>query len=265
VNGTSGYEEAAGQGLVAGINAAHHALGRPEFILSRLDGYIGVLVDDLILKGSDEPYRMFTSRAEYRLLLREDNADLRLSPAGIRLGLLGEGEIRTFEQRRNEIERLTAAIEQNHFVPNPTTQDKFLALGLAPIKDKASAEVLLRRPEVDFSVLSALGSSFHHGFLPESLEQVEIQVKYRGYIEKDLQMLEGVRSAERMKIPLELDFELVAGLSNEIKGRLKEVRPENLGQASRIQGVTPAAVANLMIYLKNKYSTPESKKSSQHA
>jgi tRNA uridine 5-carboxymethylaminomethyl modification enzyme len=118
---------------------------------------------------------------------------------------------------------------------------------------------------VDFSVLSALGSSFHHGFLPESLEQVEIQVKYRGYIEKDLQMLEGVRSAERMKIPLELDFELVAGLSNEIKGRLKEVRPENLGQASRIQGVTPAAVANLMIYLKNKYSTPESKKSSQHA
>ncbi len=264
VNGTSGYEEAAGQGLIAGINAAHQSLGRDPFVLSRIDGYLGVLVDDLILKGSDEPYRMFTSRAEYRLLLREDNADLRLSPKGIAIGLLGPAEEAVFFKKRDQIEKLGVEILQNHVYPREETLRRFQELQLAPIKDRVSLEVLLRRPEVDFEVLGRLGHSFAEEFGGDALEQVEIQVKYRGYIEKDLQLLEGVRSAERMKIPSQLDYQRVSGLSNEIKGKLSEVRPENLGQASRIQGVTPAAIANLMIYLKNNAHGPGQSAKSIH-
>ncbi len=255
VNGTSGYEEAAGQGLVAGINAAHAALGREPFVISRLDGYIGVMVDDLILKGSDEPYRMFTSRAEYRLLQREDNADLRLSPRGISIGLLSEEASRRFEQKKSGVDSLMTDLQGYFFYPNPSTLERFESLGLSPIKDRISAEALLRRPEVGFTELNSLGYS-NTQVDPDIHEQVEIQVRYRGYIDNDMKLLEGVRSAEGMSIPGNLDYESVAGLSNEIKGRLKEVRPENIGQASRIQGVTPAAVANLMIYLKNRRRGP---------
>jgi tRNA uridine 5-carboxymethylaminomethyl modification enzyme len=251
VNGTSGYEEAAGQGLIAGINAAHKALGRDEFTLSRVDGYIGVMIDDLILKGSDEPYRMFTSRAEYRLLLREDNADLRLSPRGIDIGLLDDSAKTIFEDKVTGLDKLKKQIESSYFFPNPETNDKLSSLGLAQLKDRASVEVLLRRPEVNFSTLSKLGftPAVDH---PEVQEQVEIQVKYRGYIEKDLELLEGVRKSEDIRIPERLNYDSIAGISNEIKGRLSSVRPENIGQASRIQGVTPAAIANLVIFLKNK-------------
>ncbi len=254
VNGTSGYEEAAGQGLVAGINAAHSVLGRDEFVLSRLDGYIGVMIDDLILKGSDEPYRMFTSRAEYRLILREDNADLRLSPKGIEIGLLTESAKVRFVAKSAVLTQIRAQVEGFYFYPNEATNQRFREAGINPIKDRISASELLRRPEVNFSALLALGWStdlIDH----DCFEQIEIQIKYQGYIEKDLQLLEGVRSAERLRIPTGLDYDGIAGLSNEIKGRLKETRPENLGQASRIQGVTPAAVANLMIYLKNKHQS----------
>jgi tRNA uridine 5-carboxymethylaminomethyl modification enzyme len=252
VNGTSGYEEAAGQGLMAGINAANHVLDRPDFTLSRHDGYIGVMIDDLILKGSDEPYRMFTSRAEYRLLLREDNADLRLSPLAISIGMLGEREKNIFETKLQNIENLKTKISTHYFYPTVETNKKFSALGLSEIKDRLSAEGLLRRPEVNFSVLAQLDflSTEQNSSVSE---QVEIQVKYNGYIEKDLQLLEGVRNAELMKIPNSFDYGIVPGLSNEIKGKLLETRPENIGQASRISGVTPAAVANLMIYLKNKH------------
>ncbi|NDG84519.1 MAG: tRNA uridine-5-carboxymethylaminomethyl(34) synthesis enzyme MnmG [Proteobacteria bacterium] len=264
VNGTSGYEEAAAQGLVAGINAARLAVGQPEFTLSRLDGYIGVLVDDLILKGSDEPYRMFTSRAEYRLLQREDNADLRLSPKGIELGLLDQEAQERFTEKGRRIESVRASIQGYYLYPRAETNEQLISLGLNPIKDRVSGEELLRRPEVDFGVLSKLGWNGGPDD-PEALEQIDIQVKYRGYIEKDLELLEGVRSAEGLRIPATLDYDGVAGLSNEIKGRLKEVRPENLGQAARIQGVTPAAVANLMIFLKNKGPRSlGSQESSQH-
>jgi len=252
VNGTSGYEEAAGQGIIAGINAAHLTLNRPEFTLSRHDGYIAVMIDDLVLKGSDEPYRMFTSRAEYRLLLREDNADLRLSPLAIKIGMLGEREKMIFDTKFQAIENLKTQIATYYFLPTVATNLKFSELGLAEIKDRVSAEGLLRRPEVNFAMLSKLG--FEANEKNESvLEQVEIQIKYNGYIEKDLQLLEGVRNAEMMKIPSQFDYAIVPGLSNEIKGKLLETRPENIGQASRISGVTPAAVANLMIYLKNKH------------
>lgn len=251
VNGTSGYEEAAGQGLMAGINAAHKALSRPEFVLSRIDGYIGVMIDDLILKGSDEPYRMFTSRAEYRLLLREDNADLRLSPKASELGLLSPAARKMFETKVAGIEQLKREIQTHYFYPKPQTNGQFVELGLAPIKDRVSVENFLRRPEVNFETLSKLGfaPSIHQ---TEIFEQIEIQVKYAGYIEKDLELLEGVRKAEGIRIPLELDYGSIAGISNEIRGKLSIVRPENIGQASRIQGVTPAAVANLVIYLKNR-------------
>jgi tRNA uridine 5-carboxymethylaminomethyl modification enzyme len=251
VNGTSGYEEAAGQGIIAGINAAHSALGRDPFSVGRSEGYIGVMIDDLILKGSDEPYRMFTSRAEYRLLLREDNADLRLSPMARKIGLLDSQALLQFERKTFEIDLLRKEVGEWYFYPNLETNQRFSDLGLNPIKDRVSAEVLLRRPEVSFQSLTDLGMTLRVSPVDPVCEQIEIQTKYQGYIEKDLDLLEGVRVADGLPIPRTLDYEGVAGLSNEIKGRLKDVRPENLGQASRIQGVTPAAVANLMIHLKN--------------
>lgn len=253
VNGTSGYEEAAGQGIIAGINAAHHALEREEFVLTRMDGYIGVMIDDLVLKGSDEPYRMFTSRAEYRLLLREDNADLRLSEKGITLGLLDSVSRTIFETKVQKLSMLKKEVSNHYFVPNEDTNRRFTNMGISQIKDRISAEGLLRRPEVTFDVLSSLGFAGNCDDR-EVCEQIEVQSKYFGYIEKDLQLLEGVRKAEELRIPIDFDYFGVSGLSNEIRSRLKETRPESLGQASRIQGVTPAAIANLMIFLKGKHN-----------
>jgi tRNA uridine 5-carboxymethylaminomethyl modification enzyme len=251
VNGTSGYEEAAGQGIIAGINAAQHVLNKPDFTLTRMDAYIGVMIDDLILKGSDEPYRMFTSRAEYRLVLREDNADLRLTPKGVALGLIDAKATKKFENKMAAIAIIKDEIEKHFFFPNLATNEDFAKHGISEIKDRISAAALLRRPEVTFGVLATLG--FTPTILDEEVfDQVEIQVKYQGYIERDMQLLEGVRNAENLRIPLELDYETIAGLSNEIRGRLKTVRPQNIGQASRIQGVTPAAVANLMIFIRNQ-------------
>ena len=253
VNGTSGYEEAAGQGIIAGINAALKVQAKTEFTLSRLDGYIGVMIDDLILKGSDEPYRMFTSRAEYRLLLREDNADLRLSPLGIQLGLLDESAAKIFQSKMVAMDKLKSAADSFFFYPTEQTNTLLAGEGIAAIRDRVSAEGMLRRPGVDFSTLSRFGFESPTEDI-EVKEQIEIQVKYAGYIQKDMQLLEGVRNAEALRIPVNFDYFSVAGLSNEVKGRLKEVRPENLGQASRIQGITPAAIANLMIFLKTKGS-----------
>jgi tRNA uridine 5-carboxymethylaminomethyl modification enzyme len=252
VNGTSGYEEAAGQGLVAGANAALSVFHKPEFVIARHEGYIGVMIDDLILKGSDEPYRMFTSRAEYRLLLREDNADLRLTPKAINLGLVTGSVVQQFEAKTDSLNKLKQKISSNYFFPTAETNEKFRSFGVSEIKDRISIETLLRRPEINFSVLEKLGFDSEEKNL-DVLEQIEIQVKYNGYIEKDLQLLEGVRNSEQMRIPSSFDYYLVPGLSNEIKGKLSETRPENIGQASRISGVTPAAVANLMIFLKNKH------------
>lgn len=250
INGTSGYEEAGAQGLIAGVNAALLVQEKAPFILQRDEGYIGVLADDLVLKGADEPYRMFTSRAEHRLLLREDNADLRLSEKGWKLGLLGEEQYSSFVRKRADIEKWRGQL--NEFFILPQAEETLAWMkeeGMSPLKDRVSGQAFLRRPEVDWESLCELGFA-GQDVDPSVREQVEIQVKYEGYIRRDQDILEGVRKNELLQIPAVIDFEGVPGLSNEIKGRLKLTRPETIGQASRMAGITPAAVANLMIYLK---------------
>jgi tRNA uridine 5-carboxymethylaminomethyl modification enzyme len=249
INGTSGYEEAGAQGIVAGMNAALKVLEKDPFTISRVEGYIGVLIDDLVTKGADEPYRMFTSRAEYRLLLREDNADLRLSELGHKAGLLGDQEHRAFSRRKEGITHWCNELKKQYFLPTEAVNAWFSARGLSLLKDRVSAEALLRRPEIGWSELCVLGLS-SEGIEDSVREQVEIQTKYEGYIRRDMELLEGFRKNEQMKIPLDIDFEAVPGLSNEIRSRLKVARPETIGQASRLMGVTPAAVANLLIYIK---------------
>lgn len=249
INGTSGYEEAGAQGLIAGINAALKVRQEDPFVLGRADGYMGVLADDLVLKGADEPYRMFTSRAEHRLLLREDNADLRLSEKGRKLGLLDDEKYAMYEKRRDAIEKGLKDLKTFFIMPNESTNAWLEGKGLSRLKDRVSGEVFLRRPEVTWASLCELGFDGQEA-ADDVREQVEVQVKYEGYIRRDLDILEGVRKNEFLKVPLDLNFEDVPGLSNEIKGRLRLTRPETVGQASRMAGVTPAAVANLMIFLK---------------
>lgn len=251
INGTSGYEEAGAQGLIAGINAAHRALGREEFIVGRNEGYIGVLIDDLVLKGADEPYRMFTSRAEYRLLLREDNADLRLSERAHKMGLLSDDKFRLFAEKRDGIAAETANLDHTFYNPTPENNEQLKAIGTAPVKDRISARQLLKRPEVTFSQLKQLGYTPARE-RPEVLEQVEIQVKYEGYIKKDLELLAAYSKNEAMQIPKAFEYQSVGGLSTEVVEKLKKVRPETLGQALRVQGVTPAAVAAILVHLKTR-------------
>lgn len=253
INGTSGYEEAGAQGLIAGINAALAAKCKDPFEVTRMDGYIGVLIDDLITKGADEPYRMFTSRAEYRLLQREDNADLRLSEKGHSLGLLGDSEFEGYSTKREAIQTWKERLKQNFVNPSEEVNLWLAECCQPPLKDRVSAEAFLRRPEVTWDSLIQFDERFAEA-LPEVRQQVEIQTKYAGYIQRDLDILEGVRKSELLKISPDLNFDDVPGLSNEIRGRLKLFRPETIGQAGRMAGVTPAAVANLMIFLKMKKS-----------
>ncbi len=271
VNGTSGYEEAGAQGLIAGMNAALSVREQDPFTLSRLEGYIGVLVDDLILKGSDEPYRMFTSRAEHRLHLREDNADLRLSERGYRAGLLSEADYQTFCRKREAISKLGAEVEGRSLFPNAETNAWAVGHGLAVLKDKTPFSAFLRRPAVHIDLLTQVPPSTEgnepldlSGYDSDVIEQVEIQVKYAGYIQRDLDLVEGVRKNEDLDIPGAMDFDRIPGLSTEIRQRFRETRPQTIGQASRLQGVTPAAVANLMIYLKMQATQEPDRKHESH-
>ncbi|OFZ20125.1 MAG: tRNA uridine-5-carboxymethylaminomethyl(34) synthesis enzyme MnmG [Bdellovibrionales bacterium GWB1_55_8] len=259
VNGTSGYEEAAAQGLVAGVNAAALILGGPEFVLSRSEGYIGVLIDDLVTRGSDEPYRMFTSRAEFRLLLREDNADLRLSERGHRVGLLPAEHFNEVVQRRFRIQQRRADLEGFYLSPGGVADAWLLANQLTPLKDRTSGAQFLKRPEVNWDTLCALGFA-GEGEQPAVAEQVEISIKYQGYIERELELWKRVGNSDLLSVPLDLDFEKVPGLSTEIRARLKASRPETLGHAARMQGVTPAAVASLAVYLKLRERRLETQK-----
>jgi tRNA uridine 5-carboxymethylaminomethyl modification enzyme len=249
INGTSGYEEAAAQGLIAGINASLKLEGRPPLILDRAEAYAGVLIDDLVTRGTSEPYRMFTSRAEYRLFLREDNADLRLREKGYQVGLVPEGEYELFLKKKETIERLTKRASQ--WIVNPTKRnsDRLRAMGTSPVKRATSLREILKRPEVSFSDLIQFDSGLSD-FDREARDQVEIQIKYEGYLMRQQEQIERFKRLENLKIPEDMDFQSIIGLSTEVKEKLSKLRPISIGQASRISGVTPAAISILIVNLK---------------
>ncbi len=249
INGTSGYEEAAGQGIMAGINAALKVKGEEPFILDRSEAYIGVLIDDLVTKGTTEPYRMFTSRAEYRLILREDNADLRLLNKGYCLGLVDDETYHRFTKKKEAITQEIERLKEVKIRPTKGINDKLKAMGSTPIKNVTSLEELLRRPELAYKDLNVFDPSSDS--LPrEVVEQVELEVKYAGYIRKQEELVKRFRRMERVRIPADMRYDDTPGLSNEIKEKLSTIRPMTLGQASRISGVTPAAISILMVQLK---------------
>jgi len=245
INGTSGYEEAAAQGLIAGINAALGLHKKPPFIPGRHEAYIGVLIDDLVTKGTSEPYRMFTSRAEYRLLLRQDNADLRLMKKGYTLGLINREQFDSFLRKKESVQKEIERITRTRLKPaviNPLLSE----IGGSPVKENISLYQLLKRPEVRYENIRAL-SPPGNGLSPDAMNQVEIQVKYKGYIQRQAELAEKFRKIEEKRIPEGFVYRGINGLSREIVEKLEEVRPLNLGQASRIPGVTPAAISILMV------------------
>ncbi|KYD21167.1 MULTISPECIES: tRNA uridine-5-carboxymethylaminomethyl(34) synthesis enzyme MnmG [Anoxybacillaceae] len=248
INGTSGYEEAAGQGIIAGINAAHRALGKEEIILSRSDAYIGVLIDDLVTKGTNEPYRLLTSRAEYRLLLRHDNADLRLTELGYKIGLISEERYQKFLAKKEAIEREKKRLQTYIIKPTPEVQEVIRQAGGSELKDGIRAADLLRRPEMTYEHIKQLAPA-EEEISPEVAEQVEIQIKYEGYIQKSLQQVERLKKMENKKIPEDIDYDAIHGLATEARQKLKQVRPLSIAQASRISGVNPADISILLVYL----------------
>ncbi|HDI6782558.1 TPA: tRNA uridine-5-carboxymethylaminomethyl(34) synthesis enzyme MnmG, partial [Staphylococcus aureus] len=248
INGTSGYEEAAGQGLMAGINAAGKVLNTGEKILSRSDAYIGVLIDDLVTKGTNEPYRLLTSRAEYRLLLRHDNADLRLTDMGYELGMISEERYARFNEKRQQIDAEIKRLSDIRIKPNEHTQAIIEQHGGSRLKDGILAIDLLRRPEMTYDIILEILEE-EHQLNADVEEQVEIQTKYEGYINKSLQQVEKVKRMEEKKIPEDLDYSKIDSLATEAREKLSEVKPLNIAQASRISGVNPADISILLIYL----------------
>ena len=254
INGTTGYEEAAAQGLLAGINAARQSRGEEGWYPRRDEAYLGVLVDDLVTRGISEPYRMFTSRAEYRLSLREDNADLRLTETARRLGLVDDVRWDAFSRKRDavarELERLKSVWINPRLVPEADSQ-RVLA---KPLEREYRLFDLLRRPEVRYRALLTLPGAGKGLDERQAVEQVEIQAKYAGYIERQKEEVERAASQESLRLPVSIDYRDVRGLSIEVQQRLNQFRPETLGQASRVQGVTPAAISVLLVYLKKRQS-----------
>ncbi|MFN0613016.1 tRNA uridine-5-carboxymethylaminomethyl(34) synthesis enzyme MnmG [Bacillus anthracis] len=248
INGTSGYEEAAGQGLMAGINAACRSLGKKEVILGREDAYIGVLIDDLVTKGTNEPYRLLTSRAEYRLLLRHDNADLRLTEVGHEIGLITEERYERFTNKKLQIEQEKERLSSIIIKPRPEVQELIRNIGGSELKDGIRASDLLRRPEMTYEHIHLLVPS-EVELSDEVKEQVEIQIKYEGYIEKSLQQVERMKKMENKKIPVDIDYDAISSLALEARQKLKDVRPLSMGQASRISGVNPADISILLVYI----------------
>ncbi|MCM3603095.1 tRNA uridine-5-carboxymethylaminomethyl(34) synthesis enzyme MnmG [Robertmurraya korlensis] len=248
INGTSGYEEAAGQGLMAGMNAGRKALGEEEVILSRSEAYIGVLIDDLVTKGTNEPYRLLTSRAEYRLLLRHDNADLRLTGIGRKVGLISEERYERFLTKKAAIEAEKERLEGIIIKPKPEVQELIKAQGGSELKDGIRASDLLKRPEMTYQHIESIVPS-EKDLDFEIKEQVEIQVKYEGYIEKSLQQVDRLKKMENKKIPDNIDYDAISGIATEAKQKMKQVRPLSIAQASRISGVNPADISILLVYL----------------
>ncbi|NWF91460.1 MAG: tRNA uridine-5-carboxymethylaminomethyl(34) synthesis enzyme MnmG [Syntrophaceae bacterium] len=251
INGTSGYEEAAGQGLIAGINASLFVRGEEPLILKRSDAYIGVLIDDLVTKGTTEPYRMFTSRAEYRLHLREDNADLRLREIGYRIGLVKEEDYQIFLEKKRAIEKTLHILSSRKVNPTKENNEMLHRWGSAALKKESSLQEILKRPEIHFEHLLCFDGDLER--LPKEIQdQVEIQVKYEGYMKRQMEQIERFKKLEEVRFPEEFDFSAVIGLSREVMEKLVKIRPLSLGQASRISGVTPAAISILMINLKKE-------------
>ncbi|MGM0836940.1 MAG: tRNA uridine-5-carboxymethylaminomethyl(34) synthesis enzyme MnmG [Bacillota bacterium] len=248
INGTSGYEEAAGQGIMAGINAGLRATGKEDLILSRSDAYIGVLIDDLVTKGTNEPYRLLTSRAEYRLLLRHDNADLRLTEKGHEIGLISPERYEKFQLKKQQIEAEKERLQSIIIKPTAFVQETIKNAGGTELKDGIRASDLLKRPEMNYEHMHLVVPP-ETELGPDVAEQVEIQVKYEGYIQKSLQQVDRLKKMENKKIPENIDYDAIHGLANEARQKLKEVRPLSVAQASRISGVNPADVSILLVYL----------------
>ena len=249
-NGSSGYEEAAAQGLVAGINAAMEVLGREMLILDRSESYIGVLIDDLVTKENHEPYRMMTSRAEYRLLLRQDNADLRLREKGYEVGLIGEEEYQYILWKKEKIEEEAARVENTFVGASKEVQELLESYGSTLLKNGSSLAELIRRPELSYKILAPLDKKRPE--LPEDVaEQVNINIKYDGYIRRQLKQVEQFKKLETKRLPEDLDYDMVNGLRIEAKQKLKEYRPVSIGQASRIAGVSPADISVLLVYMES--------------
>lgn len=251
INGTSGYEEAGAQGLMAGINASLFIRGEKPFILKRSEAYIGVLIDDLVTKGTAEPYRMFTSRAEYRLHLREDNADLRLREKGYEIGLVNEKDYRAFIQKKTAIENALSRISSRRVNPTKENNEILQQCGSATLKKDSLLQEILKRPEIHFKNLFAFDRSLET--IPLSIqEQVEIEVKYEGYLKRQMEQIQRFQKLEDVSFPEEFEFGSVIGLTTEVMEKLKKIKPHSLGQASRISGVTPAAISILMVNLKKQ-------------
>ena len=254
INGTTGYEEAAAQGLLAGANAVQYVREQDPLLLRREQAYLGVLVDDLITKGVNEPYRMFTSRAEYRLQLREDNADMRLTEAGYQIGLVSEAQWQAFERKREQIEREIQRLKTTWYTPQKLDEAEQMRVFGQKLSREANLHDLLRRPNLDYATLMTLPDALPAQELGNDvIEQVEIQVKYQGYIDRQNEEIEGRRDIETLKLPVDIDYSKVKGLSAEVQQKLNQNRPETVGQASRISGITPAAVALLMVHLKRGF------------
>jgi len=255
INGTTGYEEAAAQGILAGINAVLSLRGEEPLILSRDQAYLGVLVDDLVTKGTDsEPYRMFTSRAEYRLMLREDNADLRLTEIGYKIGLAGSHAHETAITKKCLISELIRYLERTQISPSAALNAKLESVvGSSPLHNQTSLSQLLRRPEISLEQIEGMAEGFP-SFPHHVKAEAEIQVKYAGYVQRQLEIVERFRKMEQLKLPEDLDYSSINGLSREAREKLTKIKPRSLGQASRISGITPATISLLSVYLKRKRS-----------
>jgi len=254
INGTTGYEEAAAQGILAGINAVLSLRGGDPLILARNQAYMGVLIDDLVTKGTDnEPYRMFTSRAEYRLLLREDNADLRLAEIGYKIGLASTETYNRVREKAKAISDLIDFLEQRQIRPNPEVNAKLASMESSPLRTQTSLAQLLRRPEISLEQIKIISGDFP-GFSAQVTAEAEIQIKYEGYVTRQSELVGRFQKMEQVKVPNDLDYTQIGGLSREVREKLIRVRPRSLGQASRISGITPAAIALLSVYIKKRQS-----------
>ncbi|HEM5988319.1 TPA: tRNA uridine-5-carboxymethylaminomethyl(34) synthesis enzyme MnmG [Streptococcus suis] len=251
-NGTSGYEEAAGQGIVAGINAALKVHGKPELILKRSDGYIGVMIDDLVTKGTVEPYRLLTSRAEYRLILRHDNADMRLTEIGRQVGLVDDERWQVFQIHKNQFDNELKRLESIKLKPIKETNEKVVAMGFKPLTDALTAKEFMRRPDVTYADAVAFIGPAAEDLDAKTIELIETEVKYEGYIAKALDQVEKMKRMEEKRIPADIDWDDIDSIATEARQKFKLISPETIGQASRISGVNPADISILMVYLEGR-------------